>query len=43
MAGEADGGRGFRRTGDDILGFGVWAWKEVKDGTSTLEGIEGFR
>lgn len=43
LAGEADGGRGFRRTGDDRLVLGACAWKAVKDGTSTVEGIDGFR
>lgn len=43
LAGEADGGRGFRRTGDDILALGACAWKAVKDGISTVEGIEGLK
>ena len=33
---EAEEGRGFRRTGEEVLIFEFWAWKEEKEGTSMV-------
>ena len=38
MTGEADGGRGFLRTGVDTLTRDVWAWNAEKEGTS-MDGV----
>lgn len=40
---EADGGRGFLRTGEGVLTVGVWVWNAEKDWTGTLAGIDGFK
>lgn len=43
VAEAAEGGRGFRRTGERMLTLGVCAWKVEKEGISMADGIEGFR
>ena len=40
---EAVAGRGFRRTGEGLLMFGLCGWNVERDWRETLAGIEGFK
>lgn len=43
MTGEAEGGRGFLRTGEGTLTLDVWAWNAENEGTlmdGIAEGLE---